>query len=57
MNGWGWVIWGYGIVLIVLAAYTWSLTMRSKAARLAPLCAATRISRSTVSSSKRTKGS
>lgn len=33
MSGWGWVMWGYGIVLLVLAAYTWSLAMRTRAAR------------------------
>jgi CcmD family protein len=33
MNGWGWVMWGYGIVLIVLAAYIWSLAMRTKSVR------------------------
>lgn len=33
MSGWGWVLWGYGIVLLALATYTWSLAMRSRAAR------------------------
>ncbi len=33
MSGWGWVMWGYGIVLFVLAAYAWSLAMRTRAAR------------------------
>ncbi len=33
MNGWGWVLWGYGVVFFVLAAYVWSLAVRTKAVR------------------------
>ena len=33
MSGWDWVMWGYALVIVVLAVYTWSLAMRTKAAR------------------------
>ena len=33
MNGWGWVIWGYGIVVLVLGVYVWSLAMRTRTVR------------------------
>lgn len=33
MNGWGWVMWGYGIVLIAIVVYTWTLAMRTRAVR------------------------
>ena len=33
MNGWGWVMWGYGIVGSVLAAYVWSLAVRARIVR------------------------
>ncbi len=31
MNGWGWVMWGYGLTGLALVAYTWSLAMRTRA--------------------------
>ncbi len=31
MNGWGWVMWGYGLTALVLVGYTWSLAMRTRA--------------------------
>ncbi len=31
MNGWGWVMWGYGLTALVLVGYTWSLSMRTRA--------------------------
>jgi CcmD family protein len=33
MNGWGWVLWGYGIVGVVLAAYVASLSARLRSVR------------------------
>lgn len=30
MNGWGWVLWGYGLSVLVLAGYTWSLVVRRR---------------------------
>lgn len=33
MNGWAWVLWGYGIVATALLAYTWSLLSRTRAAQ------------------------
>ncbi len=33
MNGWGWVIWGYGVVAVALIAYTWSLISRARSLR------------------------
>ena len=33
MNGWGWVIAGYGIALVVLSAYAWSISVRAAVAR------------------------
>lgn len=31
MEGWGWVLWGYGVVGLVLVAYVMSLTARRRA--------------------------
>ncbi len=33
MSGWGWVVWGYGVVGVVLAAYVVSLTTRLRNVR------------------------
>ncbi|HSF84758.1 MAG TPA: hypothetical protein VLG28_03740 [Acidimicrobiia bacterium] len=33
MDGWGWVLWGYGLVIVVLGVYVWSLAMRTRTAR------------------------
>ena len=33
MNGWGSVLWGYGIVGVALGVYLWTLVSRAKAAR------------------------
>jgi hypothetical protein len=33
MNGWGWVIWGYGSVAAVLGLYVWSLMTRTRSVR------------------------
>ena len=30
MNGWGWVMWGYGLTALVLVGYTWSLAVRTR---------------------------
>lgn len=30
MNGWGWALWGYGVVFVTLAIYTWTLVMRTR---------------------------
>jgi hypothetical protein len=34
VNGWGWVLLGYGVVAGALVAYTWSLVLRSRAVRV-----------------------
>ena len=33
MNGWGWVLWGYGVAAAALLVYTWTLLTRIRAAR------------------------
>ncbi len=33
MNGWGWVLWGYGVVAVALALYAWTLLTRTRAVR------------------------
>lgn len=33
MNGWGWVFWGYGIVIGAFAVYVWTLAARTRALR------------------------
>ena len=33
MNGWGWVLAGYGLVAVALALYTWSLLTRLRTVR------------------------
>jgi cytochrome c-type biogenesis protein CcmH/NrfF len=33
VNGWGWVMWGYGILLIALGTYVWTLAIRTRAVR------------------------
>ncbi len=33
MNGWNWVLLGYGVVTVALVSYTWSLLARSRAVR------------------------
>lgn len=30
MNGWGWVLWGYGVVFFAVAAYLWTLLVRTR---------------------------
>lgn len=33
MNGWGWVMWGYGTTIVVFVGYAWTLAARTKAVR------------------------
>ena len=33
MSGWGWVLFGYGVVAVALVTYTWSLASRTRAVR------------------------
>ncbi len=39
LEGIGWVLWGYGTVIVAIGAYTWTLAVRTKKAeqRLAEL--------------------
>ncbi len=30
MSGWGWVLWGYGVVFLAVAVYVWSLLVRTR---------------------------
>jgi hypothetical protein len=33
VNGWSWVLWGYGIVTVSLVVYAWTLASRTRAVR------------------------
>jgi hypothetical protein len=33
VNGWGWVLWGYGTVIVVLVLYVVSLSRRTRVAQ------------------------